>query len=117
MSKLIFEYHFIYKILLFSVFLSACNGPTVTSTSKVANVATKNYDKLGCDQLNDEIKRLNLVIQELSPAINEPRYVLHTETLFVGTGDNMGTVALIRSKAEKDAVQKAYISKACQTEQ
>jgi hypothetical protein len=100
--------------LFFGVlFLCGCNSPTLSSINSVPNFSGERYQQLDCAQLKKEINRLNSVIEQLSEVKNESHYVMHTDMPFVGTGDNMGAVQLIRSKAEINAIQITYDNKGC----
>lgn len=98
-------------LIIFS--LAACNGPTLSPERQIPVFPSANYDHLDCHQLRIEVKKINAVIEQLSGAKNEPRYVIHTEMPFIGTGDNMGAIELFKSKAELNALKLKYENKNC----
>lgn len=100
---------------LIYLFLVGCNSPTITPDRQTPVFATANYENLDCYQLKDELQKLEVIIRQLSGVTNEPRYILHTEIPFIGTGDSMGAVQLLKARAEKNAVQMAFENKNCRS--
>ena len=100
-------------LLIFFLCLIGCNTPSLSSERDVPLFSSKNYEYFDCHQLKNEAEKLDIVIEQLSGVKNEPHYVMHTDMPFVGTGDNMGAVELIRSRAERNAIQRMYDQKGC----
>ena len=100
-------------LAIISVCLMGCNGPRLSPERQPPVFSSANYEHMDCHQLKNEIDKLDNVIEQLSGVKNEPRYVMHTDMPFIGTGDSMGAVELIKSKAERNAIQKAYVQKNC----
>lgn len=100
-------------LLLSIIFLTGCNSPKLTHEHELPRFSSESYRHLDCQALKSKVDRLIAVIEQLSGVKNEPHYVMHTDMPFVGTGDNMGAVQLIRAKAERNAVQTVYGQKGC----
>lgn len=99
--------------LLAALCSMGCNSPTISPVDSLPRFSSENYEHLDCLQLKKEVDRLDFVIKQLSAVKNEPHYVMHKDMPFVGTGDSMGAVELIRSKAERTAVQRVFDEKDC----
>jgi hypothetical protein len=93
--------------------LIGCNSPTPLSELRVPHFSSEHYEHLDCHKLKEESDKIDVVIQKLSGVKNEPRYIMHSEMPFVGTGDNMGAVELVKYRAERNAIQRAYDLKKC----
>lgn len=98
---------------IMSFFLIGCNGATLSPDRQAPIFSSGDYEHLDCYQLKKEVEKLDVVIKKLSDVKNESKYVLHTEMPFVGTGDSMGAVELIKSRAERNAIRLTYEHKEC----
>jgi hypothetical protein len=94
--------------------LAGCNSPKLVNQDEVPNFSSEEYEHLDCRQLDDKIAKLKPIVDTLSGVDNEHHYVMHRDMPFVGTGDSMGAVELLKVKAEIKSVKRIYNQKDCQ---
>ena len=93
--------------------LAGCNTPTPSSQLKVPHFSSAPYESLSCSELAIKREEMNKSIEKLSAMQDDARYVMHADIPFMGTGDTMGSIELIKLKARMDALTRVYQSKEC----
>lgn len=100
-------------MLLSFLALVGCNTPTPSSNLKVPHFSSAPYESLSCSELTIKREEMRASIKELSAAQDSGSYVMHTDIPFMGTGDTMGTIELVKLKARMEAVTRVFESKDC----
>jgi len=93
--------------------LVGCNTPTPSSKLKVPHFSSAPYESLSCSELALKREEMRSSIQELSAAQDNGSYVMHTDIPFMGTGDTMGIIELVKLKGRVDAVTRVFNNKKC----
>jgi hypothetical protein len=105
------SYH-IFVIFSFSL-LVGCNTPTPSSELIVPHFSSAPYENLSCSELAVKREKMEKSVQELSAMQDNGNYMMHADIPFMGTGDTMGTIELVKLRARVDAIERAYKSKKC----
>jgi hypothetical protein len=93
--------------------LAGCNTPTPSSELIVPRFSSAPYKDLSCSELAIERKKMDKSVQELSVMQDNGKMVMHADIPFIGTGDTMATIELVKLKARLDAIKRVYDSKEC----
>ena len=105
------SYH-IFVIFSFSL-LVGCNTPTPSSELIVPHFSSAPYENLSCSELAVKREKMEKSVQELSAMQDNGNYMMHADIPFMGTGNTMGTIELVKLKARVGAIERAYNSKKC----
>lgn len=100
-------------MVLGCLLLVGCNTPTPSSELVVPRVSSAPYENLSCAQLAIRLEKMNNSAQELAATQDGGSYMMHADIPFMGTGDTMGTIELVKLKAKINAIHRVYERKEC----
>ena len=103
-------------LILFLVFIGCYNNPTPPSEIIGARISALQYERFGCQELNDEIDFLEERKQELTTAQLARIKASELQQWWTegsGTGDGIEASELNRVKGEIKAARRVFENKEC----